>query len=97
MAYNSRFHVEVAGKLATMYVVADIGAVPLLIATCDALPPEVEVLRVDLDGASELGKRELQVIDDVRTHWQATRRGPFRVSFAVRSRGDVKYEVRLGI
>lgn len=97
MTYSSKFHIEVAGKLATLYLVADILTAAPLIAACDGLPPAVELLRLDLDGVSRLGARELQLISEVRSHWQSTRGGAFRVTFAVRSHNDTTYEARIGM
>lgn len=78
------YQIEIAGRLATMYVVGYVtpAARKALVDACSALPSSVQVLRVSLDEFDQLGEGAPTVIHDLRRHWQSTRQGSFRVSFA---------------
>ena len=84
MIDGGSYHIEIADRLATIYIVGDIStATQRLIGACDALPPAVDVLCVDVNGMHQMEQRELAVIDVVGRHWQKTRRGSLRVAFAL--------------
>jgi len=97
MIDGGNYHIEIADRIATMYVIGKLPLSSRLIAVCKALPGTVEVLSVNLDAVDEMGQAELGAVDTMRTYWQRTRRGPFRVAFslasATRSRS---YKVRVG-
>lgn len=98
MIDGGNYHLEVAGRLATLYV---IGKVPVaaarLIAMFSELPQSVEVLTVNLDEAEQMGQLELAVIDALRAHCHGTRRGPLRVAFSLVSPNRTRtYKIRMG-
>lgn len=95
---DGNYQVEVAERLATLYVIGKVpAAAARLVTLCDELPHGVEVLTVNLDKAEQMGQRELSVIDAVRTHWQRTRRGPLRVAFSLVSPSRSRtHKFRLG-
>lgn len=97
MSYSSQLHVEVAGPVATIYMVSGLATAAQLVRACNELPPDVEVLRLDVDGIEWLGKSELLMIDELRLHWRSTRRGAFRIAATLQSRRGVTYEARLGM
>lgn len=99
MIDGGTYHIEIAGRLATIYVVGDITtATQRLLNICNALPVEVEVLSLNLDRMEQLGTGAQSAIDAVRTHWQSSRRGSFRVTFALLSPTHIAaYDVELGV
>jgi hypothetical protein len=83
MIEQDPYQIEVADRIATLYVAGNITTkTQWLIDVCNALPGDVEVMRVNLDHADDLRDRGLAAIDQIRRHWHATRRGAFRVTFA---------------
>jgi hypothetical protein len=98
MIDGGNYHLEVADRLATLYVIGNVpAAAARLIALCDDLPRGVEILTVNLDEAEQMGQVELSMIDALRTHWQRTRRGPLRVAFSLLSpTRQQAYKIRLG-
>ena len=97
MTEGHNYHIEIAGRLATLYVVRDMTkSLPELIDACDALPAAVDVLSLNLDKLDQLGDRGMAAIDEVRRHWQATRQGTLRVAFALpKPNRRVSYTVNL--
>lgn len=79
------YQIEIAGRLATMYVVGHVtpAAREKLVDACDALPSSVQVLRVSLNDFDQLGPGAPTVIHELRRHWQSTRHGSFRVAVAL--------------
>jgi len=76
------YQLEIAGRLATMYIVGELTAfsTPVLREACDALPPAVQVMSVSLDDSTELDEAGFNVIRDLHQHWRATRNGPSRLA-----------------
>jgi hypothetical protein len=98
MIDGGNYHLEVAERLATLYVIGRVPAASTrFITLCDELPRGVEVLTVNLDEAEQMGQVELSMIDALRTHWERTRRGPLRVAFSLASTTRPHtYKIRLG-
>jgi hypothetical protein len=83
MTDRDTYQIEIADRIATLYVTGSIPATTQwLIAVCNSLPRDVEVMRVNLEHVDDLRDRGLAAIDRVRQHWHATRSGSFRVTFA---------------
>lgn len=76
-------HVEVAGRLATIYVVGPLGreAHEALLNASELLPESVQVLCVSVSDLDHLGTFSSAALPELRRHWHATRRGAFRVAF----------------
>lgn len=84
MIDGGTYHIEIAERLATLYIVGNITrASQRLLAASSALPGSVEVLCINLDGVDQLGDSGLATIDALRNHWESTRRGSFRIAFAL--------------
>ena len=98
MIDGGTYHVEIAERLATLYVVGDMTASKSrLIDAFEALPSGVEVLCINLDGAEQLGDMGLVVLDELRSHWKSKRRGAFRVAFALSPQGRRAYKIEVGV
>jgi len=84
MIFSNLCQIEIAGRLATMYLAGHVRAAEreTLVQACGALPPAVQVLCVSLDDLDQLANGALVVIHDLRRNWQSTRRGSFRLAFA---------------
>lgn len=95
MMDHDAYQIEIADRMATLYVTGSIPAkTQWLIEVCNSLPRDVEVMRVNLEHADELRDRGLAAIDKIREHWHATRNGSFRVTFAfTRRRSRTSYQV----
>lgn len=83
MMNTNAYHIEVADRLATIYLVGRISAdtMPSLTAACDALPEVVRTLCVALNDLADVGESVPTIIHELRRHWQASRHGTFRVAF----------------
>ena len=78
------YHVEVGGRIATIYVLGSLGtrAREMLVAQCEALPARVEVLTLHLPEVGFLGESAPHVLRRIRHNWSNTRKGPFRLALA---------------
>jgi hypothetical protein len=91
-------HLEVAGRLATLYVMESLPSSAELKTLCDALPSTVDVLSLDLGNQVMVAERELGVIEELRSYWGHTRRGVLRVAFNLgRPTRAQAYEVSFGM
>jgi hypothetical protein len=77
------YQLEVAGSVATLYIVGRLTALlrDSLVAACDGLPTSVRVLCVNVNDLEQLGDGAPAVLQGMRNHWQA-RGGVFRFAFA---------------
>ena len=78
------YQVEIAGRLATLYIVRPVTSsdAATLLCVCDALPATVQMLCVSVPDLAYLGDSAPTIIHDIRRHWQATRAGAFRFADA---------------
>jgi hypothetical protein len=83
MRNTNVYHIEVADRLATIYLIGriQVDALADLIAVCDAMPPAVRTLCIALNDLRDVGDNVPTIIHDLRRHWQASRYGTFRVAF----------------
>lgn len=95
MIANQSYQIEIAGRLATVYIVGALTRhmAPLLRGACDALPPSVEVICVSLDDVAQLDEVGSRLVRDLHHYWRSTRGGPFRISFA---RGEIMRSMTVG-
>lgn len=97
MLEGTNYHLEVGGRIATLYITGSMPQPSLLLTACAALPPGVEILSVNLDGVARVQEPELASLDALRTHWESARRGPFRVAFSLVSKPAARtYRIRIG-
>ena len=84
MSNRILYQVEIAGRLATLYVVRPIAPADahILLRVCDVLPASVQMLCVNVPDVSYFGDAAPTIIHDIRRHWQSTRTGAFRFADA---------------
>ncbi|HMC57492.1 MAG TPA: hypothetical protein VKH19_20085 [Gemmatimonadaceae bacterium] len=78
------YHVEVGGRIATIYVVGrlNLAAAELLLQQASDLPAHVEVLSLHVPQMDLLTSNAGQLIGQLRREWVATRKGPFRLTLS---------------
>jgi hypothetical protein len=80
------YHVEVAGRIAAIYVVGPLSheGAEQLAREMDAVPATVETLCINVPDLELLGDNASALVRRLRAHWRSTRHGPFRLTFSQR-------------
>jgi hypothetical protein len=87
---------EASGRRATLYVTGRITAAHLssLLAACDGMPDGVHTLTVSMDDIGRLGDDAPTIVHELRRHWQTTRFGGFRMTFAAESCNPIEVTIQ---
>ncbi len=82
MMDRMHYQIELSGSTATLYVAGSLEAdhAATLCAACGALPPNVRMLRLDLNAADTGGPAAMDAVRALLRHWRVNRGGEVRLS-----------------
>ena len=82
MTKRMQCQLEQTRESATLYLAGGLGEDDLsnLVGVCDALPPTIRTIRLDLHAIGTMTAESTAVVRQLLGHWRASRRGEFRLS-----------------